>query len=67
MTSSELPEFPQLSDDYLTDLTLGVYQLKLSKSYVQEKIRREAEYKFEISLQESGILRARTYSRFSNS
>jgi hypothetical protein len=67
MEGNNLPGFPNLTENYLRDLTLGVYQLKLAKSYVQDKVERDAEYKFEVLLEEPGILRARTYSRFSAS
>jgi hypothetical protein len=59
--------FPMLSVQYLQDLTLGVYQLRLAKSYVQDKIQRESEYKIKLLLEEEGLLKSRIYSRFSGS
>ena len=46
---------------------MGVYQVKLARSYVQDKIRRDGEYEFQILIHEPGLLRARIFSRFTNS
>ena len=62
-----LPGFPVLTEDYLRDLTVGVYQLKLAKSYVEDKVRRESEYTLDVLLDEPGLIRVRIYSRFTNS
>jgi hypothetical protein len=35
--STELPNFPRLDYEELRDLTVGVYQIKLAKSYVHDK------------------------------
>jgi len=35
-----VPLFPQLSSEYLCNLTYGIYQLKLSPSYIQDTILR---------------------------
>jgi hypothetical protein len=64
--STELPLFPKLDLDELRDITLGVYQIKLAKSYVYDKRQREAEYRFQMRLEEPGLLRAQTFSRYNN-
>jgi hypothetical protein len=62
-----LPGFPVLTEEYLRELTFGVYQIKLAKSYVQDKLQRDSDYVIEIMLEEPGFLRARIYSRFTKS
>ena len=62
-----LPGFPVLTEDYLRDLTVGVHQLKLTKSYVHDKVQRDSDYTIDILLEEPGLLRARIYSRFRQS
>lgn len=68
-----LNDFPILSLDYLRDLTIGVYQVELAPSYVQDKMRREESEEFQVELlrtadrtPEPGFLRVRLYSRFRN-
>ena len=33
MDASEMPEFPQLNEEELRNLTMGVYQIRQAKSY----------------------------------
>lgn len=62
-----LPDFPQLTLEYLENLTAGVYQLGLAPAYVQDKIIRDEEdsFQFDQRLLEPGLIRIRLYSRFS--
>jgi len=62
----ELPHFPRLSLAYLRDITLGVYQVKLAKSYIYDKRQRDTQFGFDMRMDEPGLLRARMYSRHSN-
>lgn len=61
-----LAEFPILTLQYLRDLTIGVYQLKLAPSYIQDTLQREnvEHFSFQILEEERGFLRCRIYSRF---
>lgn len=67
MTAIDLPGFPTLREDYIRNLTLGIYQIKLARSYVHDKVSSESDYIFQICLEEPGLLRARLYSRFKRS
>lgn len=67
----QLIDFPELTLEYLRDLTIGVYRIKLAPSYVQDKLQRDAEEEFQIEMlraanrtPERGLLRVRVYSRF---
>ncbi|XP_066600076.1 uncharacterized protein [Prorops nasuta] len=61
-------DFPILDLDYLKHLTMGIYQINLAPSYIQDKVLRDNEEIFEIDehFNESGFLRVRLYSRFRN-
>jgi hypothetical protein len=67
LSSEYLPGFPKLTEEYLHELTLGVYQLKLAPSYTQDKIQNDSEYNFQIHLERPGLLRVKIKSRFSGS
>lgn len=55
--------------DYLSDLTVGIYQVKLAPGYIQDKILRDGieEIQFDELENVPGILRSRIYSRFTRS
>lgn len=61
-------DFPVLNMDYLTELTIGIYQLKLAPAYVQDQQARDDNNEFHINLHrnEPGFLHCRFYSRFRN-
>ena len=61
--SDDLPEFPVLSEEELTNLTIGVYQLKLAKSYTSEHLDDDGDYICMVNDEIEGILRARIQSR----
>ncbi|OXA43022.1 hypothetical protein Fcan01_22239, partial [Folsomia candida] len=46
-----------------TRLTFGKYQVKLAPAYVQDKNTRDGEYRFDLSRESPGLLRAQVYSR----
>src|SRR5687767_10398832 len=50
---------------YNNILSTGVYQLKMAKSYVHEKVQRDEDFKFKMTASEPGLLHAKVYSRFS--
>ncbi|XP_051176697.1 uncharacterized protein LOC127291551 [Leptopilina boulardi] len=64
----QVPHFPRLTLEYLQDLTVGVYQVKLSPGYIQDKVIREENEEFQIDehFNEIGFIRIRIYSRFRN-
>jgi len=73
LDARHLLDFPVLTLDFLKDLTIGIYQVKLASSYVQDKLYREADdiievemLKDEDQLPQPGFLRTRVFSRFRN-
>jgi len=54
--------------DYLKELTIVVYQIKLSRSYIQNKLQREGTEIFELDefRDEPDLIRVRIYSCFRN-
>lgn len=67
LSERHVPEFPRLSNQ-LRDITFDTYQIKLSSSYVQDKIERYENEKFQLDVlnNEPGLIRVRIYSRFRN-
>lgn len=63
-----VPDFPRLTLNYLRDLTVGVYQVNLAPSYVQDKLQREEMEVFEFDelREDPFILRFRIFSRYRN-
>lgn len=57
------PEFPRYDETVLRELTLGVYQLRIARSYTQEHI--DVDGRFEISVSDDirGILSTKIQSR----
>lgn len=68
LNHNHILDFPPLTLDYLQDLTIGVYQLNLSPSYIQDALSREGNEELEVdeNRHEPGLLRMRVYSRFRN-
>lgn len=66
---NDIPDFPILDLNYLRDLTVGIYQINLAPSYVQDKIVRDNDEEFQVDelINEQGFLRVRVFSRFRNS
>ena len=66
--ANHIPYFPRLDYNYLTNLTMGIYQLKLAPAYIQDKLQREQAEQFQIDelLDERGLIRVRMYFRFIN-
>lgn len=69
LNANQALDFPILDIDYLKDLTMGVYQLSLAASYIQDKVARDEAEIFELDEHryEPGFIRVRLYSRFRNS
>lgn len=64
----DVPNFPVLTEEYLKDLTVGIYQVQLAPSYIEDKLKRnnEEEYQLDEHFNEPGFIRVRIYSRFRN-
>ena len=56
-------DFPSLSDEELRNITIGVYQLKLARSYASEHLSEDGDFTIMINNDADGILRARIQSR----
>ena len=59
--------FPSMTEEELRNITLGVYQLKLAKSYTSEHIDDEGNYSFMVNDDFEGLLRVRLQSRHTSS
>ncbi|KAJ8916939.1 hypothetical protein NQ315_013411 [Exocentrus adspersus] len=64
----DVPDFPLLDLGYLKDLTMGIYQINLAPSYIQDKLIRENDEELQLDehINEPGFLRIRLFSRFRN-
>jgi hypothetical protein len=56
-------DFPKLQEDDLRQLTLGVYQLKLAKSYSVEHLNTDSSYEMFVNKQDEGLLMGKIQSR----
>ena len=43
LNEHQLPLFPHITVEYLKELTVGVYQVQLAASYIQDKLQRGEE------------------------
>ena len=50
LNAGQIQNFPILTIEQLKDRTFGIYQVKLAPSYVQDKLQREAEEKFQLEM-----------------
>ena len=68
LNENHFPDFPILDLNYLKDLTVGIYQINLAPSYIQDKLRRDETEILEVdeNENEAGFLRFRIFSRFRN-
>lgn len=66
LQANHLPDFPYLTVEYLRSITLGIYQIKLAPSYIQQKLQRDEMEILELDVlfKEPGFIRLRIYSRF---
>ncbi|MCG7879800.1 MAG: transposase family protein, partial [Candidatus Thiodiazotropha endolucinida] len=60
---TELESFPELTEDELRDLTMGVYQLKQAKAYTDEHFDENGSYEIMTHKEEDGVLKAQIRSR----
>ena len=59
------PDFPVISEEYLSSLTLGTYELKQARCYTLEHLSENGDYKIEIHPEAEDLLRVRIQSRHS--
>lgn len=63
----QVMDFPILTLEYLKDLTVGVYQLELASSYIQDYLNREHDiFQVDRHAIDPGFVRFRLHSRFRN-
>lgn len=67
MDASEMPDFPQLNETELRDLTMGVYQIRQAKSYSKEHQTDAGKYEIMVNKEEDGVLKAQIRSRHTTS
>ncbi|XP_018401795.1 PREDICTED: uncharacterized protein LOC108778963 [Cyphomyrmex costatus] len=67
LTHDAFNDFPKLTMDELTLLTLGVYQIKQAKSYTFEHLHDDGMYSLFIHKQERSIIRLQIQSRHTSS
>lgn len=60
---SSIMEFPKLDQEDLRSLTLGVYQLKLAKSYTHEHMKEDGKYDLLVHRQTESLLMAKIQTR----
>lgn len=73
LSANQIQDFPLITPDQLKDITVGIYQVNLAPSYVQDKFDREQSDEYQVEmlrnedrLPEAGFLRVRIYSRHRN-
>lgn len=68
LNGNHIQDFPVLDLEYLRNLTLGVYQIGLAPSYIQDNFEIEGASVFEVDErnEEPGFLRCRISSRYRN-
>ena len=66
LSNGQVPRFPRLSIEYLKDLTLGIYQINLGYSYIQDKLQRDnvEEIQIDEHFDMNNVIRLQIYSRF---
>lgn len=67
LSESDLSDFPQLTWEELRNLTLGIYQLKQSRSYTQEHISQTGMYSLYVHREDVSVIRIQLRSRHTSS
>lgn len=67
MNAIDTLDFPHLSEEELLNLTVGVYQLKLAKSYTAEHRNDDGDYSIMVNHDIPDVLRVRIQSRHTSS
>lgn len=73
LNAARIPDFPVLTLHFLRSLTIGVFQVNLAPSYIQDKMRQEEGDYFDLEMlrdvdqiPQPGLLRMRIRSRYRN-
>lgn len=68
LNHEHIPNFPELSLEYLRDLTVGTYHINLAASYIQDTRQRERQTEVHVDDNNNieNVIRVRIYSRFRN-
>lgn len=67
LNENHVPLFPRLTYAFLKEYTYGIFQVKLSPSYIQDNNAEQRQIEFQVDqLGEPGFVRVRVYSRFRN-
>lgn len=68
LNANQVPVFLRLEFNYLKDLVMGIYQLSLAPSYIQDKVARDGTGILELDEHryKPGFIRVRLYSSFRN-
>jgi len=68
LDENQAQDFPRLDLQYLRDICLGVYQVNLAPSYIQDKLEREGNdvFQYDQNRVEPNLIRVRVFSRFRN-
>lgn len=67
MDASEMPDFPELNEEELRDLTMGVYQIRQAKSYTKEHQTDDGKYEILVNKEQEGVLKSQIRSRHTSS
>ena len=67
MDVSEMPDFPQLNENELRELTMGVYQIRQAKCYSKEHQTETGKYEIFVNKEQDGVLKAQIRSRHTSS
>ena len=67
MDASETPEFPQLNEEELRGLTMGVYQIRQAKSYSKEHQTDAGKDQIFVNKEQDGVLKDQIRSRHTSS
>lgn len=63
-SSEECPNFPVLQKEDLETLTLGVYQIRMSKRYTYLHLDDDSEFNIQLNTETPNVVRAKLESRF---
>ncbi|EGI65266.1 hypothetical protein G5I_06265 [Acromyrmex echinatior] len=68
LNENQILDFPRLDIDFLKELTVGIYQIRLAPAYIQDKLVRDESEVFELDehRNEANFLKVWVYSRFRN-
>ncbi|XP_060084464.1 histidine N-alpha-methyltransferase-like [Ylistrum balloti] len=64
LDNASLPDFPKLSEPELSDLTMGVYQLKQAKSYTKVHLAEDGQYELMLCREKPDLIKVQIRSRY---